>query len=328
MTGIQRILGRLLILGLIGLPALASAQNYSTGYSTWGDAGGNSYFNAGFSAGYDTSGVRGPELGEIAVNGNVYTWFQIFGSGQVPAVAYAGHANTTWVRPNGYYSSGLTTGGKISHELYIFGQQVPTSTHPGGVYPNGKVLLNPNQAVGPQYNQEFWCGIVPCTLHVGAQLAESVTLTGKVWANEVSGTLTPAITLSAKALFGVGGVYGSCPFCVGASAGVGGELTLLRVSLPLNYSMALQTVSTTPPCLGQFNGTRKIDLTVNTLSGHIFIYATACLGGCITGYGPDLGSWGGWTWPIWHDQTTSVYATRQENNFCQHWTIPNPPYHY
>lgn len=144
-----------------------------------------------------------------------------------------------------------------------------TSSNSGASLETGSIEILGNSmdyGVNVTYEKEFWSksktfvvGVVPVAVTASATGSLGMRLSY----NSGTLTLTPSADLSASVQAGVG--VGSD--VAGASAGVRGSLTLLNISLPI--SLKIFTSS------GQTKFTVSGDLTIETLSGSLALYAEA-----------------------------------------------------
>ena len=133
--------------------------------------------------------------------------------------------------------------------------------------------------------------IVPITFRVKSTGQLSANLTGQISNVGVEASAAPGGKASLYASAAVGGQYCIGPACVGASAGVYSDVTLIQASAPASAKLTWS--------LSKFGGvllnySARADLTLSTLSGELGLFAEACLGGCISD-SVKLIDWDGWT---------------------------------
>ncbi len=121
--------------------------------------------------------------------------------------------------------------------------------------------------------------IVPITFRVKATGKLTAGLTAKISNIGVEASAAPSGKASLYASAAVGGQYCIGPACVGATAGVYSDVTLVQAGAPANVAVWWS--------LSKFGGViinyvAKADLTLSSLSGELGLFAEACLGGCIS----------------------------------------------
>jgi hypothetical protein len=145
-----------------------------------------------------------------------------------------------------------------------------TSSNSGASLETGSIEILGNSmdyGVNVSYEKEFWSksktfmvGVVPVAVTASATGTIGLSLSYNTGGTL---TLTPAADLSATVQAGVG--VGSDE--AGASAGVRGSLTLISLGLPINLKIFSSG--------GQWKFTVSGDLTLETLSGSLALYAEA-----------------------------------------------------
>lgn len=133
--------------------------------------------------------------------------------------------------------------------------------------------------------------IVPITFRVKATGHLSAGLSGKISNVGVEASAAPSGKASLYASAAVGGQYCVGPACVGASAGVYSDVTLVQASAPANVAVWWS--------LTQYGGVllnyvAKANLNLTSMSGELGLFAEACLGGCISD-SVKLIDWDGWS---------------------------------
>ena len=120
---------------------------------------------------------------------------------------------------------------------------------------------------------------VPVTFTVKATGAIGATLTGKISNIGLEAAGTPSGRAGLYTSAAVGGKYCVSELCVGASAGVYTDVTLVKASAPAKVAAWWQLAR---PSGVFINYTAKADMTMTSLDGELGIYAEACLGGCVS----------------------------------------------
>ena len=133
--------------------------------------------------------------------------------------------------------------------------------------------------------------IVPITFRVKATGHLSANLTGKISNVGVEANASPSGKASLYASAAVGGQYCVGPACVGATAGVYSDVTLVKASAPANVALWWS--------LSRYGGVllnyvAQASVTVSSLDGELGLFAEACLGGCISD-SVKLIDWNGFT---------------------------------
>jgi hypothetical protein len=146
--------------------------------------------------------------------------------------------------------------------------------------------------------------IVPITFRVKATGHLSANLTGKISNIGVEASANPSGKASLYASAAVGGQYCVGPACVGATAGVYSDVTLVQASAPANVALWWS--------LSKYGGVllnyvAQASLSLSSLDGELGLFAEACLGGCVSD-SVKLINWDGFT--------ASYTIANMSGNYC------------
>ena len=135
-------------------------------------------------------------------------------------------------------------------------------------------------------------GPVPVTFRAQATGVIKATLTGQISNAGVEVTANPQGKASLYASGAIGGQYCYQSLCVGASAGLYVDVTLVEIAAPafakIWWSLAQSSVGVL------INFDLDADLNLKTLDGELGLFAEACLGGCHR-WDVSLIDWDGFT---------------------------------
>jgi hypothetical protein len=136
---------------------------------------------------------------------------------------------------------------------------------------------------------------VPVEFRAKATGELKINLTGKISNVGIEAGAAPQGRAGLYAYGAIGGEY-CLGLCIGATAGVYVDVTLLAAAAPANVAATLQFTGKSSSVGGvQLNYLANANLTISSLDGELGVFAEACLGGCI-GDSATLIDWDGFTW--------------------------------
>jgi hypothetical protein len=277
-------------------PAPAWSKSYSPGAYV-----GNSNWGAGWAlngrlAAYPktTVGTRdkleaSASLNAYArLNGSNYSMFRVEASGVTQAKYRTDLGFTAYVGGAAIYTKSYSSATSTYVPLSI-----------GQTWPRTFVDKSVTVAVGP----------IPVTFRVQATGQVGASLTGKISNVGIEMAAGPSGKASLFASAAVGGQY--CvwtPFgdaCVGATAGLSIDLTLLEASAPTNLAVWWSLAGPYGGVLLNYLATSNI--TLKSLGGHLDVFAEGCIGGCLS-WDSTLVEWPGATATWWLFNVNGKYC--------------------
>ncbi len=136
-------------------------------------------------------------------------------------------------------------------------------------------------------------GPIPVSFTARATGQLTASLTGRISNVGFEAAAGPSGKASLFASAAVGGQYCVWSACVGASAGLSVNVTLIEASAPITANLTWSLVNMGWGAQLNFNLTSTLNL--KTLDGYLKVFASACLGGCLD-WDRKLIDWAGWSW--------------------------------
>lgn len=136
-------------------------------------------------------------------------------------------------------------------------------------------------------------GPIPVSFKAKATGELKATLTGRISNVGFESSAGPSGKASLFASAAVGGEYCVWGACVGASAGLAVNVTLVEASAPVTANLTWSLVNNGWGAQLNYNLTSTLNL--RTLDGYLKVFASACLGGCLD-WDRKLIEFSGWTW--------------------------------
>jgi hypothetical protein len=156
----------------------------------------------------------------------------------------------------------------------------------GGTWPTTFLDKSVTVSVGP----------IPVTFRARATGQLAATLSGRISNVGIETAAGPSGKASLFASAAVGGQY--CVWtplgdaCVGATAGLSVDVTLIEAAAPITFNLWWSLVN-----MGygtQLNYGLNSNITLKTLSGYLSVFAEGCIGGCLS-WSSKLIDWAGWS---------------------------------
>jgi hypothetical protein len=161
-----------------------------------------------------------------------------------------------------------------------------TSTH---VFLNETPVNEPHTFIDKTVNVSVFG--LPVSFRAKATGLFKVSITGKISNVGLEAAATPIGKASLYTSAAIGGQYCAWGLCVGVTAGVYSDVTLVEASAPAKVSVWWSLAAYGGVLL---NYLAKADATIKSLDGEAGVFAEACLGGCISEH-LKLIDWTGFT---------------------------------